>query len=117
MSTLFAPMQLATAHLVLTALVLVWNLAISGRAARLQSTQRTMAFLCALCGLLMLPALTVLLVSTSVLTGRALYILAWVWPATTIIVAVQAAYALRASPPAMARASVSARTTGWAAPA
>jgi len=94
MSTLFAPMQLATAHLVLTALVLVWNLAISGRAARLQSTQRTMAFLCALCGLLMLPALTVLLVSTSVLTGRALYILAWVWPATTIIVAVQAAYAL-----------------------
>ena len=35
-----------------------------------------------------------LLVSTSVLTGRALYTLAWVWPATTIIVAVQAAYAL-----------------------
>ncbi|MEO8880350.1 MAG: hypothetical protein ABI446_08105 [Gemmatimonadaceae bacterium] len=94
MSTLFAPAQLATAHLVLTALVLIWNLTISGRAARLQSTQRTMAFLCALCGLLLLPALTVLLVSTSVLTGRALYTLAWVWPATTIIIAVQAAFAL-----------------------
>jgi hypothetical protein len=94
MSTLFAPAQLATAHLVLTALVLIWNLAVSGRAARLQSTPRTMAFLCALCGLLLLPALTVLLVSTSVLTGRALYTLAWVWPATTAIVAVQAAYAL-----------------------
>jgi hypothetical protein len=94
MSTLLAPAQLATAHLVLTALVLIWDLTISGRAARLQSTQRTMAFLCALCGLLLLPALTVLLVSTSVLTGRALYTLAWVWPATTIIVAVQAAYAL-----------------------
>ena len=94
MSTLFAPAQLATAHLVLCALVIIWNLAISGRAARLQSTQRTMAFLCALCGLLLLPALTVLLVSTSVLTGRALYTLAWVWPATTIIIAIQAAYAL-----------------------
>ena len=94
MSTLLAPAQLATAHLVLTALVIIWNLTISGRAARLQSTQRTMAFLCALCGLLLLPALTVLLVSTSVLTGRALYTLAWVWPATTIVIAIQAAYAL-----------------------
>lgn len=94
MSTLLAPAQLATAHLVLTALVLIWNLTISGRAARLQSTPRAMAFLCALCGLLLLPALTVLLVATLVLTGRALYTLAWVWPATTIIVAVQAAYAL-----------------------
>jgi hypothetical protein len=94
MSTLLAPAQLATAVLVLTALVLIWNLTIAGRAARLQSTQRTMAFLCALCGLLLLPALTVLLVSTSVLTGRALYTLAWVWPATTIVVAIQAAYAL-----------------------
>ncbi|MEP7087408.1 MAG: hypothetical protein ABI884_08730, partial [Gemmatimonadota bacterium] len=94
MISLLAPAQLATAHLVLTALVIIWNLTISGRAARLQSTQRTMAFLCALCGLLLLPALTVLLVSTSVLTGRALYTLAWVWPATTIVIAVQAAYAL-----------------------
>ncbi|MBK5188801.1 MAG: hypothetical protein JJD97_11200, partial [Gemmatimonadaceae bacterium] len=94
MNTLLAPAQLSTAHLVLTALVVIWNLTISGRAARLQSTQRTMAFLCALCGLLLLPALTVLLVSTSVLTGRALYTLAWVWPATTIVIAVQAAYAL-----------------------
>ncbi|HEY2898429.1 MAG TPA: hypothetical protein VGJ12_14910, partial [Gemmatimonadaceae bacterium] len=94
MSTLLAPAQFATAHLVLTALVVVWNLAVSGRAARLQSTPRAMAFLCALCGLLLLPALTVLLVSTSVLTGRALYTLAWVWPATTAIIAVQAAYAL-----------------------
>ncbi len=94
MSTLLAPAQLTTAHLVLTALVLIWNLTISGRAARLQSTQRTMAFLCALSGLLLLPALTVLLVSTSVLTGRALYTLAWVWPATTIVIAIQASYAL-----------------------
>jgi hypothetical protein len=94
MSTLLAPAQLATAHLVLSALVLVWNLAVSGRAARLQSTPRTMAFLCALCGLLLLPALTMLLISKSVLTGRALYTLAWVWPATMVIIAVQAAYAL-----------------------
>jgi hypothetical protein len=94
MSTLLAPAQLATAHLVLSALVIIWNLTISGRAARLQSTQRSMAFLCALCGLLLLPALTVLLVSTSVLTGRALYTLAWVWPATAIVIAIQAAYAL-----------------------
>ena len=53
MSNLLAPAQLATAHLVLTALVIIWNLTISGRAARLQSTPRTMAFLCALCGLLL----------------------------------------------------------------
>jgi hypothetical protein len=94
MSTLVAPAQLATAHLVLTALVLLWNLTIAGRAARLQTTQRSMAFLCALSGLLLLPALTVLLVSSSILTGRALYTLAWVWPATLVVIAIQAAYAL-----------------------
>ncbi|HEY7859839.1 MAG TPA: hypothetical protein VIB98_00285, partial [Gemmatimonadaceae bacterium] len=94
MSTLLAPSQLATAHLVLTALVLIWDLTIAGRAARLQTTPRTMAFLCALSGLLLLPALTVLLVSTSILTGRALYTLAWVWPATLVVIAIQAAYAL-----------------------
>jgi len=94
MSTLLAPAQLATAHLVLCALVLLWDLTIAGRAARLSTTPRTMAFLCALSGLLLLPALTVLLVSTSVLTGRALYTLEWVWPATLIVIAIQAAYAL-----------------------
>ncbi|HXT47573.1 MAG TPA: hypothetical protein VN717_02980 [Gemmatimonadaceae bacterium] len=94
MNSLLAPSQLATVHLVLTALVLVWDLAIAGRAARLQTTPRTMAFLCALSGLLLLPALTVLLVSTSILTGRALYTLAWVWPATLVVIAIQAAYAL-----------------------
>jgi hypothetical protein len=102
MTTLLAPSQLATAHLVLTALVLLWNLTIAGRAARLQDTGRSMAFLCALSGLLLLPALTVYLVSTSILTGRALYTLAWIWPATLVVIAVQAGYALSrgaAAPP------------------
>ncbi|HEY7895103.1 MAG TPA: hypothetical protein VIC24_09410 [Gemmatimonadaceae bacterium] len=102
MSRLTAWHHLATAHLVLCALVLIWNLWVAGRAARVQGLPQALAFLSALGGLLLLPALVVLLVSTSLLTGAALFSVAWIWPATVALVTAQAAYSLgrrRASVP------------------
>jgi len=102
MSRLSAWHHLATAHLVLCALVLIWNLWIAGRAARIQGLPPALAFLSALGGLLLLPALVVSLVSTSLLTGAALISVAWIWPATVALAAAQSAYALvkrRASMP------------------
>ncbi|MGH7648523.1 MAG: hypothetical protein ACREND_10425, partial [Gemmatimonadaceae bacterium] len=102
MSRLSAWHHLATAHLVLCALVMIWNLWVAGRAARVQGVPQALAFLSALGGLLVLPALVVLLVSTSLLTGAALFSVAWIWPATVALVTAQAAYSLgrrRASVP------------------
>lgn len=94
MSRLTAWHHLATAHLVLCALVLIWNLWVAGRAARVQGLPQALAFLSALGGLLLLPALVVLLVSTSLLTGAALFSVAWIWPATVALATAQAAYSL-----------------------
>lgn len=102
MSQLSAWHHLATAHLVLCAVILIWNLWVAGRAARVQGVPQALAFLSALGGLLVLPALVVLLVSTSLLTGAALFSVAWIWPATVALVTAQAAYSLgrrRASVP------------------
>ena len=94
MSRLSAWHHLATAHVVLCALVLVWDLWVASRAARVHGLPQALAFLTALGGLLVLPALVVLLVSTSLLTGAALFSVAWIWPATLALITAQAAYAL-----------------------
>lgn len=94
MSRFIAPHHLATAHLVLSALVLIWDLAIAGRIAKLRTTPAPMALLSALAGLMLLPALTVLLVSSSLLTGRTLATIEWVWVLTVTLIAAQAIYAV-----------------------
>lgn len=94
MSRLSAWHHLATAHLVLCALVLIWDLWVAGRAARVQGVPPALAFLSALGGLLLLPALVVSLLSTSLLTGAALISVAWIWPATVALATAQAAYSL-----------------------
>jgi hypothetical protein len=94
MSRFIAPHHLAAAHLVLSALVLIWDLAIAGRIAKLRTTPAPMAFLSAVAGLMLLPALTVLLVSSSLLTGRTLATIEWVWVLTVALIAAQAIYAV-----------------------
>ncbi len=82
--------QLAIAHLVLSAAVLLWNLWISGRAAQLRDTPRFLAASSGLAGLLLLPALAVHLLAGSQVTGRAFASIAWIWPLTVALIAVQA---------------------------
>ncbi len=94
MTRFFAPHHLAAAHLVLCALALVWNLWVAGRAARVRNLPRAIAFLSARGGLLIVPALVVLLVSNSLLTGRTLFSMVWIWPATVLLVTAQALFVL-----------------------
>jgi len=108
MSRLSAWHHLATAHLVLCALVLIWDLWVAGRAARVQGVPPILAFLSALGGLLLLPALVVSLLSTSLLTGAALISIAWIWPATVALATAQSAYSL-----AKHRTSVSIGVPSW----
>jgi hypothetical protein len=85
--------QLAIAHLALCAAILLWDLWVAGRAAQLRSAPRLLVAISGLAGLLLLPALAVHLLSGSLLTGRAFASIAWIWPLTVALVAVQAIYA------------------------
>jgi hypothetical protein len=93
MSRFIAPHRLASAHLAITALVLIWDLYTAGRIAKLRAMPRLMAFSSALGGLLLVPALTAVIVSGSITSGRTLSAIGWVWPVTVTIIAAQALYA------------------------
>ena len=95
MSRFVAPQHLALAHLVACALVLIWNLWTASRTAQLRHAPRALSLLSAVVGLLLVPALVVMLASGSLLGGRTIIAIAWVWPATVLLVALQALYAAR----------------------
>jgi hypothetical protein len=81
-------------HLALTAVIIVWNIALAGRIARVRTAPRSFTSLTALCGFLIAPAVVINLASSTMLTGRPLGAVDWLWPATTILFVVQAFYAL-----------------------
>ncbi|HEX7122977.1 MAG TPA: hypothetical protein VF178_11445 [Gemmatimonadaceae bacterium] len=83
-----------TVFVAINTLVLVWNLQIATRIV--QSRRGTAAFraVTALAGLLIVPGLLVAVAAASIPTGRAVWIVEWVWPATLFLCVVQAVLAL-----------------------
>ena len=79
---------------VVSALVLLWDVFLAGQIAQLRRAPRFFRGVTALGGLLIAPALLVVITSASVLNGRAIHVIAWVWPLTLAIFALQAAYAV-----------------------
>ena len=77
-----------------SALVLLWDVFLAGQISQLRRAPRLFRGLTALGGLLIAPALLVAITSASILNGRAIHIIAWVWPLTLAIFALQAAYAV-----------------------
>ncbi|MGH7719167.1 MAG: hypothetical protein ACREON_10025 [Gemmatimonadaceae bacterium] len=94
MSRLLAPSQLAVAHLVLSAAVLLWNIALAGQIARMRNVPRVMGALSAVAGLLIAPALFIQIASADLLAGRAMHTIAWAWPLTAAVFALQSLYAV-----------------------
>src|SRR5918911_3573294 len=86
---------LATAHFLISLAVLAWDVWMAGQISRLRKTPPAFAALTALIGLLVAPALLVVLAASSILTGRTLASVAVtvLWPATLVLFAVQALYA------------------------
>jgi hypothetical protein len=76
-----------------SALVLLWDVVTAGEVARLPRVPRAFAYLSAFCGLLILPAAIVAVASSSILAGRAMYTIAWLWPVTLVLFAAQTLYA------------------------
>lgn len=75
-------------------LVLLWDVFLAGQIAQLRRAPRFFRGVTALAGLLIAPAVLVAVASASILNGRAIHIIAWVWPLTLAIFALQAIYAV-----------------------
>ncbi|MGH7627368.1 MAG: hypothetical protein ACREOJ_18875 [Gemmatimonadaceae bacterium] len=95
MSGLLDPRHLATAHLVMCAVILLWNLFTAARTSAIRSIPQPVAVVSAFAGLLLLPALVALLVTDSTVTGSVLYSIAWLWPVTVALITAQTVLSAR----------------------
>jgi hypothetical protein len=89
MRTLLAP-----AHLALTAIILIWDVVLAGRIAQNSQSPRMFQAASGLAALLILPGLLLTLATSTIITGRAVATMDWVWPAVLVLFAIQATYAL-----------------------
>lgn len=85
---------LAPAHLALAAIILIWDIVLAGRIAQDRQAPRLFQALSGLGALLMLPALLLDLATTTIITGRAVVTMDWIWPAVLVLFALQALYAI-----------------------
>ena len=75
-------------------LVLLWNVFLAGHIGQLRRAPRFFRGVTGLAGLLIAPAALVAVTAASILNWRAIHVIAWVWPLTLAIFAVQAVYAV-----------------------
>ena len=87
---------LPLAHLALSAVFILWNIVLAGRITRQRSLPPILGALTALGGLLVAPTFLIAVAGASLLTGRTLHSIAWVWPVTAALIAGQAFYATAA---------------------
>jgi len=85
---------LAPAQLALTVVILIWDIVLAGRIAQNRQAPRVFQALCGLAALLVLPGLLLTLATSTVITGRAVVTMDWLWPVVLALFAAQALYAL-----------------------
>jgi hypothetical protein len=76
------------------AVVLAWDLFVAGRIFNNRRGSPVFLGLTALSSLLVVPAVVVAVVASTVLNGRAVYIIDWLWPVVACLCALQALHAL-----------------------
>jgi len=80
-------------HAVAIVFIIIWDIWMTGQIARARAAPPLFAGLTSVGGLLLLPGILVALATSSLLYGRALSTVAWLWPVTLLAFAVQATYA------------------------
>lgn len=93
MST-WLPIVLPIAHLVVTGVILLWDVVVAGRIMHVRKAPRPFAVVTALCGFFILPAVAIHLATSSVLTGRALVMVSIIWPVTLFLFVIQSVMAV-----------------------
>ena len=84
----------AASHLALSGLLVLWTIVLAGRIARRRDVPPALVLLSGLGGLLVAPAVFVDAMTGSVITGRALYAAAWLWPTACLVILIQAIVAV-----------------------
>lgn len=85
---------LAYGYLGVAVIMALWDVLIAGRIANLRRTPRIFQAATAFGGLLIIPALLVAFASASILYGRTVFTVRWIWPLTAVLFVMQATYAL-----------------------
>lgn len=85
---------LPIAHLALAIVILVWDIVLAGRISQLRQAPRVFQAISGMAALLILPALLLALATTTIITGRSVATMDWVWPAVLVLFTVQAIYAV-----------------------
>lgn len=80
-------------HAIAIVFIIVWDVWMTGQIGRARAVPRAFATITGMAGLLLLPGALVALATSSLLYGRALATVAWLWPVTLLLFAVQAWYA------------------------
>src|SRR6266481_2518272 len=85
---------LGAIYLALSVAMIAWDILMAGRIAKLRRIPRGFQAITGFAGLLLVPALVVAYTAESLLYGRAIILVAWLWPFTALLFLVQAIYAL-----------------------
>ena len=80
-------------HAFATLFIIVWDVWMTGQIGRARAAPRAFAIITGVGGLLLIPGILVALATSSLLYGRALSTIAWLWPVTLLAFAMQAWYA------------------------
>lgn len=83
-----------TAYLAANFLIVTWNVIVAVRAVQGRQGASPDRALAALAAMLVVPGAVVALASSTLASGRAIYVIEWLWPATIGIYAAQSAMAL-----------------------
>jgi hypothetical protein len=85
---------LGAIYVALSVAMIAWDILMAGRIAKLRRIPPRFQAITGIAGLLILPALVVAYTSQSLLYGRAIMLVAWLWPFTALLFVVQTIYAL-----------------------
>jgi hypothetical protein len=85
---------LGAIYLALSVAMIAWDILMAGRIAQLRRIPRSFQAITGIAGLLLVPALVVAYTAQSLLYGRAIFLVAWLWPFTTLLFVLQTIYAL-----------------------
>ena len=85
---------LGAIYLALSVAMIAWDILMAGRIAQLRRIPRGFQGITGIAGLLLVPALVVAYTAQSLLYGRAIFLVAWLWPFTTLLFVLQTIYAL-----------------------
>ncbi len=85
---------LLIAYFGLAAAIVLWNIAVASRILQSRNTASVSGIATGLGALLLVPAIVVAISGASLVYGRALQTLAWIWPAVAVLFVIQAVTAL-----------------------